>query len=135
MTDKLCSLGYSNCWGNKTPEIVLKCKALGHKQHTRPIEEGLTEHVCAVCGYFYMTDPSDWGRGEIEQKTLRMAQDTVQPPLTEDVLLHPMLGPEERDVLIGEKRRFLHITLDVEKNEITCAGDEFFGVMHRASFT
>ena len=54
-------LGWANGW-KETPEIVKRCRALGHKTidtNRDPTWHGLTNEVrCDECGYVYRYDSS-----------------------------------------------------------------------------
>jgi len=66
MSDKnnpaVVNLGWENGW-SETPEIVKRCKALGHKPqcvNQDPTHHGLKHEVrCDICGYVYWYDSSD----------------------------------------------------------------------------
>jgi hypothetical protein len=53
------SLGYANGWGSKTPEIVLECEKLGHRQYSKNEGRCLNRYGCEICGYYYLIDSSD----------------------------------------------------------------------------
>jgi hypothetical protein len=50
-------LDYRNGW-NEIPEIVRKCRELGHLAIETGIGNCLHETTCEICGYFYKTDSS-----------------------------------------------------------------------------
>jgi len=62
MNDTVKNLGWANSW-SEDPEIVKKCRALGHKVSDRnldPTWHGLDNEVrCDICGYVYHYDSSD----------------------------------------------------------------------------
>jgi hypothetical protein len=50
-------LGYANGW-RETPEIIKKCKEMGHQQYTHHAGNCLTEYGCGACHYTYLVDSS-----------------------------------------------------------------------------
>lgn len=60
---KVQNLGWANGW-SKTPEIVNKCKALGHRLSDNSDAPGVPykcfNHTvrCDICGYYYKYDSS-----------------------------------------------------------------------------
>ena len=57
-------LGWANSWGPQMPEIVKKCRELGHKPSDKSDAPGVPykchNHTvrCDICGYFYKYDSS-----------------------------------------------------------------------------
>ena len=49
------NLGYMNGW-SKTPDVVEKCKELGHREEPKEIGRCLNEYWCEECGYKYTID-------------------------------------------------------------------------------
>jgi hypothetical protein len=54
------NLGYANGW-TETPEEVVKCNELGHRDQrwARNVGRCLTEYGCNECGYTYKIDSGD----------------------------------------------------------------------------
>ena len=55
---ELKDLGYENGWW-EMPEMVKKCRELGHRREQKTIGRCLTLTVCKECGYSFKTDSSD----------------------------------------------------------------------------
>lgn len=52
-------LGYQNNWYNNPPEVVTKCRELGHFLRWENLGRCLNQCTCAECGYTYKVDSSD----------------------------------------------------------------------------
>lgn len=59
MTEYIKDLGYANGW-SETPEIVEKCKKLGHKiESEKDLAFNCVNHYwCPICNYRYSIDSS-----------------------------------------------------------------------------
>lgn len=52
-------LGYLNSWYNNPPEIVTKCRDLGHNLIWENSGRCLYQCTCEICGYTYKVDSGD----------------------------------------------------------------------------
>ena len=55
---KVKSVGTANGW-SETPEVVVKCRELGHSTVGKTVGRCLTRYTCHKCGYTYKVDSGD----------------------------------------------------------------------------